>query len=412
MTSVVRGTLVLSIVLHTSIATAQVLRLQELNTGQIAALDRTKTVVLLQGGILEEHGPYLPSYTDGYINEYLTAQLAAAIVARPGWSVVMFPPVPLGADTAESLGGRRSFPGSYGVRESTLRAVFVDLTTEIGEQEFRWVFLVDGHGAPAHNRALDGAARYFNSHYQGRMVHLSGIAEVRGHCTAVMERRLSREAMAEDAQSPHGGAWETSAILSLQPALVDPAYRRARPLPAPGWNVIGSVARAKDWPGYFGSPRVASPEAGDDCLAAMSAAYTGMALRVLDGADDSPLPRYAASWGFFSSNAFLWTIAVFSLVWLCAIAYASVTLWGWTRSVWTSPPPRLRIAARIVGALAAVALSVAVLRVGMFSLFPVTNLLSLAPDPTYALLVLAIVTIALAVTKMILLGTAAFRRRD
>jgi len=46
-------------------AGAQVVRLADLNTTQIRALDRTKTVVFLPGGMLEEHGPYLPAYTDG-----------------------------------------------------------------------------------------------------------------------------------------------------------------------------------------------------------------------------------------------------------------------------------------------------------------------------------------------------------
>jgi len=40
---------------------AQVLQLAELNTEQIRTLDKEKTIVLIPGGILEQHGPYLPS---------------------------------------------------------------------------------------------------------------------------------------------------------------------------------------------------------------------------------------------------------------------------------------------------------------------------------------------------------------
>jgi creatinine amidohydrolase/Fe(II)-dependent formamide hydrolase-like protein len=43
-----------------SSANAQIHRLEELSTDRIAALDRSHTVVLMPGGILEEHGPYLP----------------------------------------------------------------------------------------------------------------------------------------------------------------------------------------------------------------------------------------------------------------------------------------------------------------------------------------------------------------
>jgi Creatinine amidohydrolase len=77
---------------------AQILRIGEMNTQQIQALDLSKTVVLIPGGILEEHGPYLPSYTDGYADEAYTWELAKAIVARPGWTVVLFPQIPLGND--------------------------------------------------------------------------------------------------------------------------------------------------------------------------------------------------------------------------------------------------------------------------------------------------------------------------
>ena len=38
---------------------AQVVRIAEMNTRQIRALNLQKTVVVIPGGILEEHGPYL-----------------------------------------------------------------------------------------------------------------------------------------------------------------------------------------------------------------------------------------------------------------------------------------------------------------------------------------------------------------
>src|SRR5829696_4504886 len=77
-------------------AVAQVRQLADMNTRQIQALDRQRTVVVIPGGILEEHGPYLPSYSDGYAIEAYTRALATAIVARPGWAVVVFPQIPLG----------------------------------------------------------------------------------------------------------------------------------------------------------------------------------------------------------------------------------------------------------------------------------------------------------------------------
>ena len=83
-------------------AAAQVYALADMNTRQIQALDRQRTVVLIPGGILEEHGPYLPSYTDGYAVEAYTRALATAIVARPGWTVVVFPQGPGEHDRGET----------------------------------------------------------------------------------------------------------------------------------------------------------------------------------------------------------------------------------------------------------------------------------------------------------------------
>jgi creatinine amidohydrolase len=39
-------------------AHAQIYHVARMNTEQLAALDRQKTVLMLTGGILEEHGPH------------------------------------------------------------------------------------------------------------------------------------------------------------------------------------------------------------------------------------------------------------------------------------------------------------------------------------------------------------------
>jgi creatinine amidohydrolase/Fe(II)-dependent formamide hydrolase-like protein len=141
--------------------TGQVFDVRDLNVSQIRSLDRDKTVVILQGGILEEHGPYLPIYSDGWMNEFMTRRLAEALVARAGWKVLVFPVIPLGSGGANDLAGKRSFPGTFAVRPATLRAVYMDMADEPGLQGFRWVFLMNAHGAPSHSRAL------FDARYPG-----------------------------------------------------------------------------------------------------------------------------------------------------------------------------------------------------------------------------------------------------
>ena len=65
-------TAVIVLALHVASASAQIYRVAELNNEQIRALDRGRTVVMLPGGILEQHGPYLPSFADGYVSERVT----------------------------------------------------------------------------------------------------------------------------------------------------------------------------------------------------------------------------------------------------------------------------------------------------------------------------------------------------
>jgi creatinine amidohydrolase len=268
---------------------AQVHHLAELNTEQILSLDRERTVVILPGGILEQHGPYLPSYSDGYMNERLTRQLADAVVARPGWKALVFPVIPLGAHAANIIGGQYTFPGSYTLRMSTLRSVFMDLASELGEQGFRWIFVLHLHGAPEHNRALDQAGDYFHDTYGGRMVHLAGLMSVFG---ALWGTR-TEEQQAEEGFTVHAGLEEHSILLFLRPDRVQEPYRQAPAAKSENVAQLVERARAKEWTGYFGSPRLASAAQGAEIWKRFSDAAVGMALRILDGHDPREEPRYA-----------------------------------------------------------------------------------------------------------------------
>jgi creatinine amidohydrolase/Fe(II)-dependent formamide hydrolase-like protein len=271
-------------------AHSQIHYVARMNTQQIRALDRDKTVIVLPGGILEQHGPYLPSFADGYRNEWTSQRLAEAIVAKPGWQVVIFPTVPLGVGGANEIGRKHVFPGTYAVRSTTLRAVFMDLATELGEQGFRWIFVVHAHGAPNHNRMLQQACDYFQDVYGGHMVHLTNLRLE----PQDVPRRLTDAEENEDGFSVHAGAWETSWMLFLQPGLVSPHYRNAVPQTGHGWEDLVRLARAAEWPGYFGSPRLASA-----ALAAQSIkdeeTRIELALKLLDGLGKRTVPRVTDS---------------------------------------------------------------------------------------------------------------------
>lgn len=269
----------------------QVLRLAELNAEQIRALDRNRTIVLIPGGILEEHGPYLPSFTDGYRNEATTDALARAIATRAGWTALVLPTIPLGVGGANELGGHFSFPGTYTVRSSTLRAVFVDLASDLGDQGFKWIFIVHLHGAPGQHRALEDAGDFFRDVYGGRMVHLYGLLPV----IAAGSETLPPAEDAANGLDVHAGRTETSDILHIRPDLVAAGYRTAPPRPGQNWDELVRVAETPGWAGYFGAPAQASAAEGERRIRERSRVAGEIVWRiVLEGADERDIPRWVS----------------------------------------------------------------------------------------------------------------------
>ena len=269
--------------------TAQVRHLKQMTSPELARLDRAHTVVILPGGILEEHGPYLPTFSDGFLNERLADTLAQTIAHRPGWTALLFPLIPLGNSGANDIGHRYSFPGSYTVRMETLRAVYMDLADELGTQGFRWIFVTHLHGAPNHNRALDQAGDYFRDTYGGVMVNLTGLMPV--FSAIVGAKSVAAERL--DGLPIHAGMDETSWVMRLQPNLVRPGYRQAPSLGDSTMSGLVGIATQTHWPGYFGAPRLATRAHGGAIVRAVTDSLLRIATALLNGQDPRAFPRFA-----------------------------------------------------------------------------------------------------------------------
>jgi creatinine amidohydrolase/Fe(II)-dependent formamide hydrolase-like protein/ketosteroid isomerase-like protein len=286
------GVFALTILLASAGASAQVVRVAELNTRQIRALDRDKTVVFLPGGMLEEHGPYLPAFTDGILSERLTSELTQAVVAKkPEWKVLLFPPISVGTSGYNEIGRHFVFPGTYAVRPSTLKTIYMDLANQLGEQGFKWIVVVHVHGSPLHIAALDEAGDYFRATYGGRMVNLWGLLPVIGGWGTGMSSMTAADKK-EDGVSLHGGADEHSLMLHLQPNLVAPDYRQAPTVTGSSYAESVAAATQKDWPGYLGAPRLGNAELGRRIWTSFSGTALKTTLEILDGADPAKYPRY------------------------------------------------------------------------------------------------------------------------
>lgn len=284
--------LFLAVIFAGSGASAEVVRVGDLNTRQIRALDRDRTVVFLQGGMLEEHGPYLPAFTDGILSERLTMEVARGVAAKkPEWTALLFPPVSVGASGYNEIGRQFVFPGTYAVRPSTLKAIYMDLANQLGEQGFKWIMIVHVHGSPLHIAALDEAGDYFRDTYGGRMVNLWGLLPVIGGWGSAMSV-MTEAQKKEDGVSLHAGADEHSLMLHLQPNLVAPDFQQAPPVTGSSYAESVAAARQKDWPGYIGAPRVGNAALGNRIWTSFSAAALKTTLEILEGTDPAKYPRY------------------------------------------------------------------------------------------------------------------------
>lgn len=265
----------------------EIFNVTELSVRDVEALNRDNTVVIIPGGLFEEHGPYLPSFTDGYFNQKLADGVAESL-ARGGRDVLMFPIIPLGSGSPEDFGGLSPFPGSYTVRPETLRSIFMDLGTALGDDGFGTIFVLHLHGAPGHNRALLEAADYFTDQFGGQMVPLTALLYTGGRDE---DQVFGSAALKENGLDIHAGARETSRILHLQPYLVHDDYQNATPFTASTPSDLTRIARSLDWLGYFGSPRLANAEKGEKLVNMRVAAMAELAKKVLNGFEWRQIPN-------------------------------------------------------------------------------------------------------------------------
>jgi creatinine amidohydrolase len=204
--------------------------LEELSTPKLDALDRARTVVILTVSPLEEHGPHLPVGVDAFTARHFAQSIAERlVVARPGWSAVLAPTLPLGSFTFDTV-------GTVSVRQRVVRDAVVDYGSAFARAGFRFIVVANGHGGPGHLNALDEAAAIVSRRHGVVMASFTGHLAwqfLRGRFLDRIEAALGRSltederrAFAEDA---HGGWWETSMMLLLRPDLVDDSYRTLPP---------------------------------------------------------------------------------------------------------------------------------------------------------------------------------------
>jgi creatinine amidohydrolase/Fe(II)-dependent formamide hydrolase-like protein len=242
-------------------------KLDELTASQIAALDRERTLFILPVGMLEQHGPHLPIGADTLAVVY-EANGAARRVARDlaGWSIVMMPAVNYGQSGANRLGDQRYHPGTYSIRQATLRSLIADIGAQLAENRFKWIFVTNGHGAPTHNIALNEACDFVSETYGVTMLHLSALFRadptIQAIGNTITARHFSAEEITSFGMDVHAGVSETSGMLAVRPDLVRPMYKTLPSRAGASLEELRRIATRPDWQGYLSSPGKATAAYG------------------------------------------------------------------------------------------------------------------------------------------------------
>jgi len=269
-------------------ARSNIHKLDEMTWPQIDALNRDRTMFILPVGMIEQHGPHLPVGADTLGVTY-EADGAARRVSRalPGWAVVMMPPLNYGHSGANQLGGVTVHPGTYAIRQSTLRSLIADVGAEVAQNGFKWIFVVNGHGAPNHNIAINEACDFVSETFRVTMLHLTALfradAAIQLTGARIKARHYSTTEIASFGMDVHAGVDETSGMLAVRPDLVGSNYKALPSRAGRSLEELREIATTPGWQGYLSSPSRATAEHGRAIEAWWVDGTTELILRAVGG---------------------------------------------------------------------------------------------------------------------------------
>jgi creatinine amidohydrolase len=267
---------------------SKILKLEELTWPRIDALDRDRTLFILTLGMLEQHGPHLPVGADT-IGVTYEANGAARRVSRslPDWTVVMMPAINYGHGGANLLGDIPVHPGPYGIRQSTLRSLVADVGGQLAQNGFKWIFVLNGHGAPTHSIAIDEACDFVSETFGVTMLHLTslfrGDEAIQAKGNSINARFFSEAELSSFGMDVHAGVNETSGILAVRPDLVRSNHKTLPSRAGRSVEELRKIATTPGWQGYLSAPAKATAAHGRAVEEWWIAGSTDLILRAVRG---------------------------------------------------------------------------------------------------------------------------------
>ena len=180
---------------------------------EVEKLNRDKTIFLMALSPLETHGPHLPVGTDLIVAEQLLLKYENVLNEKyPDFTIIKMPSLPFG-------GSLLPVEGSIEIKARNLEKILLDISNNLSKLGFKYLFLADNHGGPAHQMAIEAASHKADKKLDFKLVDpFNYIFKMMVENDEKLLNRLSSTS-GEIGDDPdlHAGNNETSLMLYLKP---------------------------------------------------------------------------------------------------------------------------------------------------------------------------------------------------
>jgi creatinine amidohydrolase/Fe(II)-dependent formamide hydrolase-like protein len=160
-----------------------------------------------------------------------------------------------------------------------------DVGAQIAKNGFPWIFVMNGHGAPTHNIAINEACDFVSETFHVTMLHLTGLfrgdAAIQSSGEKMKAKYFSAAELSSFGMYVHAGVGETSGMLAVRPDLVHSNYKTLPSRAGRSLEELREIATAPNWQGYLSSPAKATAAHGRAVEAWWIDGFTNLILRAV-----------------------------------------------------------------------------------------------------------------------------------
>lgn len=239
----------------------------EMTYPEVEAAIARGAIALWSMGVIEQHGPHLPTGTDVYIPSARLRAVKRQLAAQ-GIESIIIPPFYWGVNFVSA-----SFPASIKVRAEVMIELLCDVVKSMADDGVKRLFCVSGHNDRAHNEAIYQAMRKASAQTSAQACFIceEAIAKRLGIALddpAVLPFHVPPEQPPGPFLDIHAGEWETSVVQAFHPGVVRQELlpglvpTNLGPDDLAEWRKGFEVSKRVTPLGYFGDPAAASAERG------------------------------------------------------------------------------------------------------------------------------------------------------